>query len=261
MAMPLVQGLVEFSYAHQRGPIHVPLHVHHFSQMDVIIDGSMVLQTPGRRQVLRKGDSTLIPPLCRHGFEIATRVEHASFKLHVHPQYSAMLGRRPRVARLQSDQLAIARSAGRWRRDDKPLSFHGAMSAATYYLVHLLDDSAPSSADPADRAFASGQMWDLLGGVIADPHAGWTVARLAEQGHVSEGHFTKMFVRAFGQTPQRFLLESRIWDAADRLTRDDRPIKSVAEQTGYASVHSFSRAFKRAMGVSPAAYVHSQGRL
>lgn len=259
--MALIQNLLEFSYAHQHGPIHVVQHVHHFSQFDVILEGSMVLLAGGKQRVLRPGDSTLIPPLCRHGFEILQSVRHASFKAHIHPQYSAMVGTQARIARLADEQLAVARTAGRWFEANSPLNLHGALAAATYYLVHLLQHHPPEAQQHDSSLGISSELRELLSQIIAQPHANWSVRRMAERCHVSEGHFTKSFVRSFGQTPQRFLLEARIWDAADRLGRDEVSIKSVAQSIGYATVHSFTRAFKRAMGISPAAYVRSQGKL
>jgi AraC-like DNA-binding protein len=259
MATPLVRELIEYHVARQRGPILVPQHLHHFCQMDLILGGRMVLLTPSERIILKPGDGLLIPPLCRHGFEITTHVHHASFKLQLHPRYTTLPGGRPRVVRLPRQTIDLARIIYNVPKADHPLAIHDILALATLGLTHLLHQTPPSasSSPPAD----SPELWKLLGDVIANPHAGWTVQQLADRSGLSEGHFTKLFIRSFNQTPRRFLLESRIRDAADRLNRDGQSIKSIARDCGYATVHSFTRAFKRALGIAPAAYVKSQGRL
>jgi AraC family transcriptional regulator len=60
------------------------------------------------------------------------------------------------------------------------------------------------------------------------------------------------------RTPQRYLLEARMKSAAAILLREtSRPIKQIAEDCGYASVHAFSRAFKSIFDCGPAAYRHT----
>lgn len=269
MMPPLVQDLLELNYSEQFGPIDVPLHVHHYCQADVILAGEMEMLTRGGgngRVLLRKGIATIVPPLAMHGYRISGSVRHTTFRIRVHARYGAMLGHAPRVALLGRQIVAIAEAAGRqWRAGD-PLQAQFATAAATLCLAALLGDqrsAAESSADDNTASPAlSQELWGVLNEVIQHPHAGWTVQRMAQRCHLSEGHFSKTFIRAFAQTPQKFLLETRMGDAADRLNRDeDASIKSVAQATGYATVHSFSRAFKRALGVSPAAYIRSQGKL
>jgi AraC-like DNA-binding protein len=42
--------------------------------------------------------------------------------------------------------------------------------------------------------------------------------------------------------------------AAELLGEPSRPIKDIAETANYATIHAFSRAFRRVMGIAPAAY-------
>jgi AraC-like DNA-binding protein len=261
MAPLLIQKLVEFDCANQQGPLAVPLHVHHVCQLDVILAGSMELRTREGRLMLKKGDASLIPPLSPHGFGITKNVRHATFKVRIHPRYNAMVGHVPRIVRFDHEAMRVAEFAGPWSQSGDPLRVNEVMAAATLCLVHMLRQDSPAAGADAALSEPFPEFWKAVNGVIANPHDEWTVGRLADRCHVSEGHFSKTFVRLFGQTPQRFLMESRIWEAADRLSRgDDATIKSVAGAVGYATVHSFSRAFKQAMGVSPAAYVKGQGK-
>jgi AraC-like DNA-binding protein len=258
----LIQKLVKFDCAHQRGPLTVPLHVHHVCQLDVILSGSMELRMRTGRVRLKKGDGSLIPALSPHGFGITRSVRHATFKIRIHPRYNALLGHAPRIVRFDPEHMRIAEFAGPWSQRGEAFRMNEVVAAATLCLVHVLRADPPGTEVEVPPPNPFPEFWEAVNEVIADPHGQWTVGRLADRCQVSEGHFSKTFVRLFGQRPQRFLMESRIWEAADRLNRgDDATIKSVARDMGYATVHSFSRAFKRAMGISPAAYVRGQGKL
>jgi len=263
MFPPLIQELLEFDQARQVGPISIRPHAHHFFQMDVVLGGCLEISTRRRKIRLKPGDGTLIPPLAVHGFGIADTAHHATFKFRVHPRYYARFGYDPRVFRFEREQLTVAKSIRPWRESDDPLSFHGAFGAATLCLVHALRSCPTIAATKGSErsSYPSPEMWAAVNDVIARPKLDWTVEKLAERSHLSMGHFSKTFIRWFGQTPREFLLQARIGFATQLLDSADASIKSVARASGYATVHSFSRAFRRATGATPAAYGRTKSKL
>ena len=60
-----------------------------------------------------------------------------------------------------------------------------------------------------------------------------------------------IFNRVVGETPARYVAQVRMHHARQWLTRDKARIGVVAQRLGYDSEASFSRAFKRVMGVPP----------
>jgi AraC-like DNA-binding protein len=260
MIPPLIHELVEFDNVEQRGPIRIAPHVHHFFQMDLIFAGRMELRTRNDRFILEKGYGTLIPPLATHGFGIAEMVHHVTFKFRVHQHYSSQLGHDPQVFQFGRAQRAIAESTRRWSNSTNVLNVHEAIGAATLCLVHAMR-ACPRPVDGDSSSYPSSDVWAVVNDVIAHPDADWSVKNMAEQCHLSVGHFSKKFVRSFGQVPRTFLLDARIRGAVDQLNTTNASIKSVAQATGYANVHSFSRAFKRATGLTPATYFKPKGHL
>jgi AraC family transcriptional regulator len=79
--------------------------------------------------------------------------------------------------------------------------------------------------------------------------AGW-----ADAVHLSRFHFQRVFRRHLGETPgelsRRLLLER----AAHELCSGPTPVTVVALDAGYDSLEGFSRAFRRAYGLSPSHY-------
>jgi AraC family transcriptional regulator, transcriptional activator FtrA len=81
------------------------------------------------------------------------------------------------------------------------------------------------------------------------------VAELAARSAMSERTFLRRFTEAAGMAPQTWLQQQRIVRARQLLERRDAAaIDDIAAQCGYASVETFRAAFRRLVGVAPAAY-------
>ncbi len=83
------------------------------------------------------------------------------------------------------------------------------------------------------------------------PDKKWSVAELASRAAVSRSLLDDRFRTLLGRSPIRYLTESRMHLAAELLTTTDVNIVTLARRVGYDSEEAFSRAFKRARGLSP----------
>ena len=93
-----------------------------------------------------------------------------------------------------------------------------------------------------------------LRAVHADPARPWTVAELARAATVSRSTMAARFRSLVGQSPLEYLTGWRVELAAHRLREDSDTVAVIARDIGYGSESALSVAFKRIMGVSPAAY-------
>ena len=80
------------------------------------------------------------------------------------------------------------------------------------------------------------------------------LAALARSAHVSESHFSRSFAEAFGVTPHRYLLTTRLERAKALLRDTDLSVTEVCLRVGFTSLGSFSTQFRRFVGESPSAY-------
>lgn len=87
-----------------------------------------------------------------------------------------------------------------------------------------------------------------------NPRHPWTVANLANAVGTSRAVLARRFTDLVGEPPIAFLTGWRLALAADLLRSSDRTIAAVADQVGYGTPFALSTAFKRAYGMSPAAY-------
>ena len=86
-----------------------------------------------------------------------------------------------------------------------------------------------------------------------EPERDWTVAALAASVHMSRSVFSDRFTALVGAPPLLYLTRWRMHLAARWLREDRTSLGDVATRLGYESEPSFSRAFKRHIGVPPGA--------
>ncbi|GGD51605.1 AraC family transcriptional regulator [Paenibacillus nasutitermitis] len=79
-----------------------------------------------------------------------------------------------------------------------------------------------------------------------------TIEILAKLVHMNPSYAIRIFREYTGSTPTQYLQNLRIKAAASFLTGSDMPIRLIAEQTGFNSVHYFTRLFRQMYGDSPA---------
>jgi len=101
------------------------------------------------------------------------------------------------------------------------------------------------------RDAAVGRALGLLHG---DPAHPWTLDELAAGVAMSRSVFADRFTTLVGQPPMQYLAHWRMQLAAGRLAVGNAKVAAIAEQVGYESEEAFSRAFKRLIGVSLAAW-------
>ena len=90
--------------------------------------------------------------------------------------------------------------------------------------------------------------------IHARPQHAWTVEELAGEVGLSRSALADKFTALVGQPPMQYLTRWRLQLAADLLRSSARNVATIAAEVGYDSEAAFSRAFKREIGVAPAAW-------
>ncbi len=87
-----------------------------------------------------------------------------------------------------------------------------------------------------------------------DPARAWTIESLASEVALSRSRLAECFTALVGQPPMQYLARWRMQVAARQLADGAMKVSAVALSVGYESEAAFSRAFKRIVGVPPAAW-------
>jgi AraC-like DNA-binding protein len=80
------------------------------------------------------------------------------------------------------------------------------------------------------------------------------VEALARGAHMSAGHMSRAFRRAYGESPYGYLMTRRIERAMALLRRGDLSATEVCFAVGYSSLGTFTTRFTELVGMSPGAY-------
>ncbi len=86
------------------------------------------------------------------------------------------------------------------------------------------------------------------------PGASWTVAGLGLRVAMSRSSFAARFAECVGEGPMSYLARCRILRAAHMLGTERLSVAEAMHRVGYQSESSFSKAFVRCLGCTPAAY-------
>ena len=81
-----------------------------------------------------------------------------------------------------------------------------------------------------------------------------TVAKLAQYVGLNRSYLTTVFQNTINMSPQQYLMRFRMEWAAKMLCEDKLTVGEIARSCGYPDPLTFSKAFKRTLGVTPTQY-------
>jgi len=124
-------------------------------------------------------------------------------------------------------------------------------------FVYAIRAYASSSAAPP-KGWLAAMSDKHLSKAIEAMHSGldrsWSVESLAREARMSRSAFALKFRTILGQTPLEYLTQWRMYKAGAMIRSDNTSFSEAASAVGYGSQSSFSRVFRREMGVAPREY-------
>lgn len=81
-----------------------------------------------------------------------------------------------------------------------------------------------------------------------------SLADMAKRAQLSLSRFAAVFKKQFGMPPHQYLLQHRVRHAQELLCGNTYSLQEIAGYCGFADIHHFAKAFKKATGETPGAY-------
>lgn len=85
-----------------------------------------------------------------------------------------------------------------------------------------------------------------------------SVSELAKLCSMSISSFKRRFHEEYGESPKNYFAKMKLQNAANMLSNSTERISSIAYDSGYETISTFNRQFKRVYGVSPTEFRLSQ---
>lgn len=123
-------------------------------------------------------------------------------------------------------------------------------------LAELSDKTDLRSGDWV-RAAMDPVIGPVLRQVHDHPDQNWTVANMGRETGMARSAFAERFRTIVGKPPLQYVTEFRMARACEMLRSSRRSIRDIALMVGYESPSSFTHAFRRAIGTSPAEFRQS----
>ena len=141
-----------------------------------------------------------------------------------------------------------------------PRMLHLRASDAGAWVVHFLQHavSESQSSRPGGEGWLAGLRDRFVGHAMAllheKPAEAWTIDELGRQVGLSRSALHERFVQFVGQPPMQYLAQWRMQVASGLLRSSNSTVATIALEVGYDSEAAFARAFKRLVGMPPAAW-------
>lgn len=154
-------------------------------------------------------------------------------------EYPEPVGIIHRIAEEMAHRQSDYRSLVRVKILELMISLHRHFGAGRTRVHTLPDQAVASRVNPALEHIACN-----YGNTISIPD-------LAERCGLKPLSFRRAFRRATGKLPHAYLTAVRVDMAARTLRSSERPIGQIALDTGFATLSSFNRSFRKLTGMSP----------
>ena len=128
---------------------------------------------------------------------------------------------------------------------------HGLFDAAFALLLREVVAELARSGHGFSHALADPRVRQAVELMHADSRRAWTLETLARAVGLSRTALAEKFRSAMGDTPLNYLRGLRMQQAMRLLSDSSRPLDAVAAEVGYQDAFSFSKVFKRTVGLAP----------
>lgn len=101
------------------------------------------------------------------------------------------------------------------------------------------------------QSIQDAQVQKAVQALHADCARQWTLDALASHAGLSRTSLAERFRKTMGNTPLNYLRTVRMQKAMGALSNSERSLEQIAQEVGYQDAFSFSKVFKRTLGLAP----------
>lgn len=220
------------------------LKLHLAGETEGFVDGKFMRFLPGEGILVFPFQPHRIVRICTPGGQVRVL---ANFTLPL-DDHTLLAPLRDRIFSLDAETIAATGELVRLSSSPDPNDRQHAITLLSDMLA-ALRQKVLSAAPPPAR---TGNGEEPLYAFIRDHyHEGMGLKEFAACFGVSSTTLRRKFLDATGKSPGCAIRELRLMYAAEKLHTTRRPIRQIAEECGFSTPFSFSRAFRQHFGMAP----------
>lgn len=129
----------------------------------------------------------------------------------------------------------------------------------TEFLIQLLRSGSTLSKEvqssKKSRSIANNSLSELMCEYMKENiYSSLTLKDVCSYFLLGKTQLCKIFRESTGESPIEYYTKAKIKEAKKLIRENNYSVGQISEMLGYSSIHNFSRAFKKAVGMSPSAY-------
>lgn len=219
------------------------------------VGGKGDLLTGGTSRPMKPGDLLVAPSSTEYRYEAKGEWSCVWFHLAMDAPWSKVLPEKVTIVKARHvdfiSSLTKQYLAERQHRTADSNSVDRALASLIIMFVDRELRQLGQSRRDHDIRTRLEHVWEKVVANLAHP---WTTHGLASVAEMSASQFTRQVKLFYKATPMAVVLDYRIQRASEMLAFTDYTLESIAENVGYETAFSFSRAFKRQVGKSPSEF-------
>ena len=225
-----------------------------------VTEGEFELSIEDKTYIVKKGQLVLIPADLKHSYKLTEKEVMRKYWCH----FDAFSGADNLFNLIKSDLIVdigtnkelmgLFKKLYQYEKNTNALSDY--MSRATLMLIigKYIESCKNISAEKSTEHSALSSVIKYMNENI---HGSITVSELAEFTHLHPNYFIRMFKQYFGSSPIKYFNNLKINSAKEYLQSGKYTIEEISKLLGFNDLYSFSKFFKKNVGISPSQFKSS----
>jgi AraC family transcriptional regulator len=140
----------------------------------------------------------------------------------------------------------------------RPEAAHLALRVATTSLRQHATPDKEQASDVRRVGLLAWQVRRIREYIDANLSCRITVAQMSAQVHRSEGHFSRAFRQAVGESPHAYIFSRRVQAAAAFMMKSEATLSEIAIDCGFTDQAHLGKHFRNLLGQTPAVWRRAQ---
>lgn len=228
-------------------------HLHRAVEIIVMLKGSCTANIDGKEVVIKKGDVLTVFPNCIHSYTKEEKVFALGLivDMELFPELVNDF-RHKRISNPVIKAEKLANSGIEALAAEMAEKYYDASKAVRKGYILLLIGKLKEFYETEESQDISEELVEEIFNFCRENYSfGIRLGDVAEKLHISSGYLSHIFSKRIGMSFCDYINSLKTVAAAELISKTDKSMTEIAELSGFSTIRTFNRAFKKHIGVPP----------